>query len=333
MKIRIYGVLRNIMIREGFATGEILVAIVESKFDKEAIDIKKLVRKFPNIKTVVANINSKNTNVVLSNTNIVLYGNGYIYDKIGDYTFKISTNSFYQVNPTQTKVIYETAIKEANLNKNDILCDLYSGIGTIGIFASKYVKKVYGIEIVSEAIKDAKENAKINNIDNIKFIEGDVETAFDKLLKSQMQKNNIAKEKLNDTKNMDKNDFLNLSEEKNDTINVNKTDILNQIEKTNGTINFNQNNMPNAVIVDPPRKGLDDKTLKNLCDLKLEKLVYVSCNPATLARDLAILQNTYEIKSITPIDNFPYSTHVETIVALQTKDSIKLRKIIKRWKA
>ena len=145
-----------------------------------------------------------------------------------------------------------------------------------------------------------------------------------------MQKNNIAKEKLNDTKNMDKNDFLNLSEEKNDTINVNKTDILNQIEKTNGTINFNQNNMPNAVIVDPPRKGLDDKTLKNLCDLKLEKLVYVSCNPATLARDLAILQNTYEIKSITPIDNFPYSTHVETIVALQTKDSIKLWKIIKR---
>ena len=260
MKIRIYGVLRNIMIREGFATGEILVAIVESKFDKEAIDIKKLVRKFPNIKTVVANINSKNTNVVLSNTNIVLYGNGYIYDKIGDYTFKISTNSFYQVNPKQTKVIYETAIKEANLNKNDTLCDLYSGIGTIGIFASKYVNKVYGIEIVDSAIKDARENARINNVKNIEFIEGDVETAFDKLLKN--------------------------------------------------------NTNPNAVIVDPPRKGLDEKTIENLCDLKLEKLVYVSCNPATLARDLAILQNVYEIKSITPIDNFPYSTHVETVVAL-----------------
>lgn len=263
MKIRIHGVLRNIMIREGFATGQILVAIVESEFVKDAIDINGLIDKFPNIKTVVANINSKNTNVVLSNENIVLYGDGYIYDKIGDYTFKISPNSFYQVNPKQTKVIYETAIKEASLNKNDILCDLYSGIGTIGIFASKYVKKVYGIEIVSQAIKDAKENAKINNIENIEFIEGDVETAFDKLLKS----------------------------------NIN----------------------PNAVIVDPPRKGLDEKTIENFNNLKLEKLVYVSCNPATLARDLSILQKEYEIKSITPIDNFPYSSHVETVVTLNKK--------------
>ena len=254
------GILRNIMIREGFESGEILVALVESKFEKNALDIEKLIKEFPNIKTVVANINPNNTNVVLSNKNIILYGNGFITDKIGDYTFKISTNSFYQVNPKQTKVIYETAIKEANLNKNDTLCDLYSGIGTIGIFASKYVNKVYGIEIVDSAIKDARENARINNVKNIEFIEGDVETAFDKLLKN--------------------------------------------------------NTNPNAVIVDPPRKGLDEKTIENLCDLKLEKLVYVSCNPATLARDLAILQNVYEIKSITPIDNFPYSTHVETVVAL-----------------
>lgn len=122
------------------------------------------------------------------------------------------------------------------------------------------MNKVYGIEIVDSAIKDARENARINNVKNIEFIEGDVETAFDKLLKN--------------------------------------------------------NTNPNAVIVDPPRKGLDEKTIENLCDLKLEKLVYVSCNPATLARDLAILQNVYEIKSITPIDNFPYSTHVETVVAL-----------------
>lgn len=257
------GVLRNIMIREGFATGEILVTLVESKFVKDAIDIEKLTKTFPNIKTVVANINSKNTNVVLSDKNIVLYGNGFIYDKIGDYTFKISPNSFYQVNPAQTKVIYETAIKEANLNKNDILCDLYSGIGTIGIFASKYVKQVYGIEIVSEAIKDANENAKLNDIQNIEFIEGDVETAFDSLLKNNVK--------------------------------------------------------PNAVIVDPPRRGLDGKTIQNLCKLNLEKLVYISCNPSTLARDLAILQNSYCINSITPIDNFPYSTHVETVVSLTKK--------------
>lgn len=263
----IHGILRNIMVREGFSTGQILVVIVEYKFVKDAIDINKLIRKFPNITTVVANINSKNTNVVLSNENIVLYGEGYIFDKIGDYTFKISPNSFYQVNPKQTKVIYETAIREANLNKSDILCDLYSGIGTIGIFASKYVSKVYGIEIVSQAIKDAKENAKINNIENIEFMEGDVETAFDKLLKN----------------------------------NIN----------------------PNAVIVDPPRKGLDEKTIENLNNLRLEKLVYVSCNPATLARDLSILQSTYKIKSIIPIDNFPYSSHVETVVTLNKKESLK----------
>ena len=257
------GLLRNIMIREGFNTHEVMCAIVINSNKSVEYNVEKLINKFPQIKSVVLNLNDKNTNVVLGKENIILYGDGYISDKLGEYTFKISPNSFYQVNPIQTEKLYNLAIKSANLNKEDILCDLYCGIGTIGIFASKYVKKVYGIEIVEDAIKDAKENAKLNNITNIDFIEGDVETAFDKLLK--------------------------------------------------------QNIIPTAVIVDPPRKGLDNKTVENLKKLKLQRLVYVSCNPATLMRDLAKLEEVYSIKEITPVDNFCYSSHVESIASLQLK--------------
>ena len=257
------GLLRNIMIKEGFNTHEVMCAIVINSNKSVEYNVEKLINKFPQIKTVVLNLNNKNTNVVLGKDNVVLYGDGYISDKLGEYAFKISPNSFYQVNPVQTEKLYNLAIKSANLNKEDILCDLYCGIGTIGIFASKYVKKVYGIEIVEDAIKDAKENAKLNNITNIDFIEGDVETAFDKLLK--------------------------------------------------------QNIIPTAVIVDPPRKGLDNKTVENLKKLKLQRLVYVSCNPATLMRDLAKLEEVYFIKEITPVDNFCYSSHVESIASLQLK--------------
>lgn len=257
------GLLRNIMIKEGFNTHEVMCAIVINSNKFVEYNVEKLINKFPQIKTVVLNLNNKNTNVVLGKDNVVLYGDGYISDKLGEYAFKISPNSFYQVNPVQTEKLYNLAIKSANLNKEDILCDLYCGIGTIGIFASKYVKKVYGIEIVEDAIKDAKENAKLNNISNIEFIEGDVETAFDKLLK--------------------------------------------------------QNIIPTAVIVDPPRKGLDNKTVENLKKLKLQRVVYVSCNPATLMRDLAKLEEVYSIKEITPVDNFCYSSHVESIASLQLK--------------
>lgn len=258
------GTLRNIMIREGFKTGEVMLVLVENGLNENALDIEKLVEKFPRVKTVIANINKKNTNVVLSYENKVLFGDGVIEDYIGEYKFKISANSFYQVNPVQTEKIYNLAIEKARLNKEDVLCDLYCGIGTIGIFASKYVKKVYGIEIVPQAIIDAKENAKLNNVENAEFIEGDVEKAFDKLLK--------------------------------------------------------QNVKPNVVIVDPPRKGMDEKTISNLNALKLERLVYVSCNPATLVRDLELLSKVYKVENITPVDNFCYSTHVENIAVLSIKN-------------
>ena len=259
------GLLRNIMIREGFETGEIMLVLVQNG-EKNTLSVEDITSKFPEIKTIVINVNTKNTNVVLSNENIIIYGNGYILDKLGDYTFKISPNSFYQVNPVQTEKLYNLAINEAKLNKNDILCDLYCGIGTIGIFASKFVKKVYGIEIVDQAIKDAKENAKINNIDNVEFIAGDVETVFDKLLKENVK--------------------------------------------------------PDVIIVDPPRKGLDDTTIENLNNLKLNRLVYVSCNPATLMRDLQKLMEVYEIKSITPTDCFCYTSHVECVAVLELKQDM-----------
>ena len=227
------------------------------------IDFEEIIQKFPMIKTIVLNLNNKNTNVVLGKENIVVFGNGYIEDKLEEYTFKISPNSFYQVNPIQTEKMYKEAVKEAKLKKTDILCDLYCGIGTIGIFASKYVKKVYGIEIIEDAINDAKENARINKIDNIEFILGDVEYSFSKLI--------------------------------------------------------NSNIIPNVVIVDPPRKGLDNKTIDNINKLKLERIVYVSCNPSTLVRDLQMLEDTYKIEKIIPIDNFCYSTHVESIAVLNIK--------------
>ena len=260
------GSLRNIMIREAFQTKEIMVVLVQTD-DKIYINLNNLISKFHQIKTVIININKANTNVVLSQKNKIIYGEGFITDKLGEYSFKISPNSFYQVNPSQTEKIYQYAIKQAKLSKKTILCDLYCGIGTIGIFASKYVKKVYGIEIVSSAIENARENAQLNRIDNIEFIEGDVKFAFDKILKENIQ--------------------------------------------------------PNVVIVDPPRKGLDKKTIENLCKLKLQRLVYISCNPATLVRDLKELSTTYNIKSIQPFDNFCYTSHVECCSVLTLKDAIQ----------
>ena len=263
------GLLRNIMLREGFKTDEIMLVLVQNGeknvFETNSkLKIENVIKEFPKIKTIVINVNTEKTNVVLSRKNIIVYGDGTITDRLGEFEFKISPNSFYQVNPVQTEKLYNLAIEGAKLKKDDILCDLYCGIGTIGIFASKYVKKVYGVEIVEEAIKDAKQNAEINKVDNIEFIQGDVEVAFNKMLDNGVK--------------------------------------------------------PSVVIVDPPRKGLDNKTVQNLCNLKLDRLVYVSCNPATLMRDLQELENVYKIDNITPVDNFCYSSHIECVAVLKIKE-------------
>ena len=259
------GLLRHIVIKIGIRTHEVMCILVlnGTKLPKEQELVEMLVKSY-NVKTIVKNINKENTNVILGKENKVIHGDGFIYDILGDYTFKISPLSFYQVNPVQAEVLYNTAIEEAKLSKDDILFDLYCGIGTIGIFASKFVKKVYGIEIVEDAIKDAKENAKINNIDNIEFFAGDVENIFSNLLEKK------------------------------------------QI-------------YPDAIIVDPPRKGLDNKTIENILAVEPKKFVYISCNPATMVRDLKILEEKYEITSVTPVDMFPYTTHTESITVLKLK--------------
>ena len=255
------GTLRNIMIRVGSISKEVMVVLVTNGMIE--YDTKELIKEFPNIKTIIINDNHEITNVVLSNINKIIYGDGVIYDNLNEFRFQISPNSFFQVNSAQTIKMYDEAIKLAELKSTDEICDLYCGIGTISIFASKYVKKVYGIEIVHSSIENAKINLKINNINNDEFIEGDVEIAFDDFIKRGI-----------------------------------KID---------------------AVIVDPPRKGLDNKTIENLINTKPKKIVYVSCNPATLVRDLHMLENTFNIKQIKPIDNFPYTNHVECVCLLKLK--------------
>lgn len=262
------GLFRHIVVKVGKYTNQVMcILVVNEKKANNEIEhdiVKVLCAQYPEIKTIVKNINNENTNVILGKENINLYGDGYIEDKLGEYTFKISPMSFYQVNPVQAEILYNTAIEAASLSKDDVLFDLYCGIGTIGIFASKYVKQVYGIEIVPQAINDAVENARINNIKNAEFMIGDVEISFDEL--------------------------------------INKKNIV-----------------PTAIIVDPPRKGLDDKTIQNILKIKPEKLVYISCNPATMVRDLSKMEEIYNINRIQPVDMFPFTKHVECVAVLNLK--------------
>lgn len=248
------GIFRHIVIKVGVATNEIMCILVLNAdgFKEENDLVNKLKTKFTNIKTIVKNINKKNTNVILGSKNVVLYGDGYIFDKLDEFKFKISPMSFYQINPVQTEKLYKIAIEKAELNPNEIVFDLYCGIGTIGIFAAKHAKQVYGIEIVEDAVKDAKQNAKINNIDNISFFAGDVEELLFDLID-------------------------------------------------------NKKIIPDVIIVDPPRKGLDGKSINNIIRVAPKKVIYISCNPATLVRDLHLLEDKYDIKEIQPVDMFPFT--------------------------
>jgi len=260
------GLLRHIVIKVGIKTNEIMCVLVLNGREIKNEDklIKELTEKFPSIKTIVKNINMQNTNVILGKENINIYGEGYIYDKLGDYTFKISPLSFYQINPIQTERLYNLALEKAELTGKEILFDLYCGIGTIGIFMANRAKEVYGIEIVEQAIEDAKENCKINNITNAKYYAGDTE----KLLTDLIEKQHI---------------------------------------------------IPDVVVVDPPRKGLDKTTIENIKNINAKKVIYISCNPATLVRDLSYLEDKYKIREIQPVDMFPFTSHVENIAVLNLK--------------
>ena len=260
------GLFRHIVIKKGIKTNEIMCIIVINgkNFSKENELVNELTSKFANIKAIVKNINMKNTNVILGTENINLYGNGYIYDILGDFKFKISPLSFYQVNPIQAEKLYNIAIDKARISKNDVVFDLYCGIGTISLFMAKYAKSVYGVEIVKQAIDDAIQNANINSVENTEFIAGDVEVILD--------------------------------------------DLIN-----------NRKIIPDVIMVDPPRKGLDNTSINNILKIKPKRVVYISCNPATLVRDLAKLEEEYEIGDIQPVDMFPFTSNVECVTVLNLK--------------
>ena len=261
------GLVRHIVTKIGKKTNEIMVVIVINgeKIPNEKKIVETLIAKFPKIKTIVKNINEKNTNVILGEKNITMYGKGYIEDKLGELTFKISPLSFYQVNPVQAEKLYTIGVESANITKKDVVFDLYCGIGTISLFMAKYAKKVYGIEIVKQAVEDAAQNAKINGIENAEFIAGDVEEVLD--------------------------------------------DLIN-----------NKKIIPDIVMVDPPRRGLDKTSIQNILKIKPKKLVYISCNPATLVRDLKELEESYDINSIKPVDMFPFTSSVECVAVLELKN-------------
>ncbi len=263
------GLVRHIITKVGVITNEIMVIIVINgkEMPHELTLANNIIDKFPQVKTVVKSINMKNTNVIMGQKNFSIVGRGYITDRLGDFVFKISPMSFYQVNPVQAEALYNIAIEKANITKDDVVCDLYCGIGTIGIFASKFAKKVYGIEIVSQAIEDARVNANLNKINNIEFICGDVEEAFDELIKKEKVK-------------------------------------------------------PDVIIVDPPRRGLDVKTIGNIIKLKTSRVVYISCNPATMVRDLKLMEELYEVVEVQPVDMFPFTSHVECCAVLELKNNL-----------
>ena len=257
------GFLRHVLIRKGYYSGQIMVVLVTgtSAFPSSRSFINALIGRHPEITTIVQNINNKFTSLVLGDKNITLYGDGYIEDSIIDCTFRISPRSFYQINPVMTTKLYGKAVEYMGLTGKETVIDAYCGTGTIGILASKYAKKVIGVEVNNDAVKDARFNAKRNNIENIEFFTADA------------------------------GEFM--------------VEMANAGEKAD------------VVIMDPPRAGSDQKFIDAVSILSPEKIVYISCNPETLARDLGyFFKKGYKAKRIQPFDMFPHTNHVETVALL-----------------
>lgn len=257
------GFLRHVLIRKGYYTGQIMVVLVtgSSVFPSKRSFINALLQRHPEITTIVQNINNKFTSLVLGEQNITLYGDGYIEDTIFDKVFRISPRSFYQVNPVMTTVLYGKALEYMELTGNETVIDAYCGTGTIGMLASSGAKKVIGVELNADAVKDAKFNAKRNNIENIEFYTADAS------------------------------DFM--------------VEMAKAGEKAD------------VVIMDPPRAGSDERFMSSVVTLSPKRVVYVSCNPETLARDLKyFIKNGYNVKKIQPVDMFPHTNHVESVVLL-----------------
>ena len=263
------GVLRHLVTKVGFTTNEVMVVLVANGTNLPHLNELASVLKenIPGFKTLVLNINKAKTNVILGKENKVIYGNGKINDYIGDLVFEISPLSFFQVNPIQTEVLYNKALEYAELKENDTVFDIYCGIGTISLFLAQKATKVYGIEIIEDAIKDAKINAKLNKLDNVEFYVGKAEEVVPKM--------------------------------------------------------YSEGKTADVVVVDPPRKGCDEKVLDTIVSMKPDRVVYVSCNPSTLARDLAYLnERGYKCVEIQPVDMLPHTMHVECCAKIVKKSDL-----------
>lgn len=258
------GTIRHVYIRYGFNSKEAMLTIVTNgeMFPGRNNVIKDLDKEKLGIKTIVQNYNSRDTSIVMGDREKVLYGPGFIYENVGDYKFKISSKSFFQINTIGMKKLYDLALKKAEITKNDIVIDAYCGVGTISIFASKYAKKVIGVELNKQAIVDAKINAKINNINNIDFLADDA------------------------------------------------TNFMTHLAKDRTHID--------VVLMDPPRDGSTKQFINAIGHLKPRKVVYISCDPRTLKRDLYLFfENNYVLKSIDAVDMFPRTLHTEAIAVLE----------------
>ena len=257
------GFLRHVLVKRGFSTGEIMVVLVTGTniFPSKKEFVAELLRQHKEITTVIWNINSAKTSLVLGKRESVLFGDGYIEDILCSKRFRISSRSFYQINPVQTEKLYSTAIEFAGLTGKETVLDAYCGIGTIGLVAADKAKSVIGVELNSDAVKDAIANAKINKADNIRFFCADA------------------------------GEFMVGMAEENEKVDV--------------------------VFMDPPRAGSDIPFLESVATLAPEKVVYISCNVETQARDIAFLvKNGYRVKKIQPVDMFPHTNHVECVCLL-----------------
>ena len=264
------GLVRHVLIRYGFTTKEIMVCLVINgdNFPKSEKLVDKLVQ-IEGMTSITYSVNKENTNVIMGKEIGVLWGQGYITDYIGDVKYQISPLSFFQVNPVQTEKLYGLALEYADLKGEEKVWDLYCGIGTISLFLAQKAKKVYGVEIVPQAINDARNNARINGIENAEFFVGKAEEVL--------------------------------------------PEYYAQYEKEHGEKAY-----ADVIVVDPPRKGCDETLLDTMVEMRPEKIVYVSCDSATLARDLKYLcERGYEIKRVKPVDQFPHTTHVEVIIKMQ----------------
>lgn len=263
------GLVRHILTRVGHHTGDIMVCLVINGTRLPYHEqLTERLRKIDGMKSISLNVNKEKTNVILGNKVKTLWGDDYIVDMIGDVKYQISPLSFYQVNPLQTQKLYSTALEYAGLTGNEVVWDLYCGIGTISLFLAQKAKMVYGVEIVPEAIEDANCNKKLNGIENVEF-------------------------------------FVGASEE-----------VLPQkYKESNGKMSAD------VIVVDPPRKGCDIALLQTILNMSPERVVYVSCDPATLARDLRVLcDGGYELKKVRGCDMFGHSGHVETVVLMSRVD-------------